>query len=114
MSRQLFCVAVFCLFFTAILSIRCYSNVNEQYFLLPDMKDCGPGETCQCAKYRFKCTKDDQACNETERSTAATKWMYTTIAKSTCESLKMPFTGASDVNCCSKNECNKPDHGIFT
>ncbi|CAF1141707.1 unnamed protein product [Rotaria sp. Silwood1] len=75
------------------------------------MKDCGPGEICTCAKYRFKCTKDDQACSKQEQSAEITKWAYIVTSKSVCSALQNPMSGASHVKCCLTNRCNQPDNG---
>ena len=73
------------------------------------MDDCGEGETCQCVKYRFKCAEDNTACTQNEQSSGVTKWAYATVAKSTCETLQNPASGASDVECCAEDGCNKPE-----
>jgi hypothetical protein len=75
------------------------------------MNDCGSGETCQCAKYLFQCTKDDQACNEQERLNNVKKWAYTIFPASLCQFLKTPLSGYEEVSCCSTTECNQPGSG---
>jgi hypothetical protein len=110
MYRQLFCAIVFSLFFVNIFCIRCYTTSDQQCILLPNMDDCGEGETCRCIKYRFKCTGDDTACTEKERLAGTIKWAYATVAKSTCETFKNQASGASDAKCCSTDGCNKPEY----
>jgi hypothetical protein len=110
MCRQLLCVIVFCLFFTNILSIRCYAIAGDQCLLMPNLDDCGAGQTCQCAKYLFTCTHGDQACNAAEQVLGTPKWAYVVLSQSTCDDLKNPASGASNVECCSTDKCNKPDN----
>ncbi|CAF4316717.1 unnamed protein product, partial [Adineta steineri] len=62
MCRRLLLTVIFSSLFVTILSIRCYTGTDRQCMLAPHMKDCGSDEICQCAKYRFQCTTDDQAC----------------------------------------------------
>jgi hypothetical protein len=111
MCRRLLFTLVFCLFFTTILSIQCYTGTDTQCMLAPDMNDCGSGETCQCAKYRFQCTQDDHACNEYEQSKHVKKWAYTIVAASTCQLLKTLPSVYEEVTCCSKKGCNLPNSG---
>ncbi len=111
MCRRLFFTVVFCLFFATTLSIRCYTGTTRQCILAPNMNDCSSGETCQCAKYRFQCTKDDQACDKREQLAQTKKWAYTIMGKSTCQMLQTPSSGYDDVTCCSTNGCNRPDNG---
>ncbi|CAF2934126.1 unnamed protein product [Rotaria sp. Silwood2] len=111
MRRRLLFTIVFCLFFVTTLSIQCYTGTDTQCVLAPNIQDCGPGEVCICVKYRFKCTNDDQACSQREQLTGVTKWAYTVVSKSVCEALKNPMSGASSVQCCSTNRCNRPDNG---
>jgi hypothetical protein len=111
MCRRLLVTLVFCLSFATISSIRCYTGTDEQCIFAPDMNDCGSGETCQCAKYRFQCTQDDQGCNKYEQSNNVKKWAYLFIAASTCQSLKTQPNLFEEVTCCSQNGCNQPNNG---
>jgi hypothetical protein len=111
MCHQLLFTLVFCLSFTTILSIRCYTGSDRQCTLAPDMNDCGSNETCQCAKYLFQCTQNDQACNECEQSNKVKKWAYTIFPTSKCQLLKTSSSGYEEVTCCSKKGCNRPDNG---
>ena len=76
--------------------------------LLPDMTDCGAGDTCRCASYRFQCTENDTACSKTEISSKAMKQAYIFTSKSNCEMMQHEGVHYSDVVCCSKDKCNKP------
>jgi len=108
---QLLFILVFCLSFITILSIRCYTGTDRQCALAPDKIDCGSNETCQCAKYLFQCTQNDQACNQYEQSNNVKKWAYTILPTSKCQSLKIPSNSYEEVTCCSKKGCNQPDNG---
>jgi len=79
--------------------------------LPPDTNDCGSGEKCQCVKYRFQCTQDDQACSKQEQSKNVKKWAYTILPASTCQYLKQFSSVYEDLTCCSTNRCNKPNNG---
>jgi hypothetical protein len=111
MCRRSFSTVVFCLFFTTILSIRCYTGTDRDCAYTANKDDCGSNEICQCVKYHFQCTQEDQACNENERTTGATIWGYKTIAKNECDSMQKPSSGYTDVMCCSTNGCNRPSMG---
>jgi hypothetical protein len=75
------------------------------------MNNCGPNQTCQCAKSRFRCSIDDNACTENEQSAKTIIWAYTIVSQITCETMKKPPTRYSDITCCSENRCNRPDTG---
>ncbi|CAF3428274.1 unnamed protein product [Rotaria sp. Silwood1] len=111
MCHRLLFTAVFCLFFTTVLSIQCYTGTDAKCSLTSDMKDCGSREACSCVKYLTKCTKGDQACSQWEQSTGAKKWIYSMIAKSMCNRLENVLIGISNVQCCSNNRCNRPENG---
>ena len=113
-SQLLFTLILFSLFFTNILSLQCYAGTDSECMLLPSMNDCGEGETCQCAKYRFKCTQGDEACTESEQLSGVTKWAYIITSKSTCETMKSASYSSiyQDVTCCSENKCNKPAKNV--
>jgi len=111
MYRQLLLIAVFCLFFPIILSIRCYTGTDRQCILTSNMSDCGSTEPCQCVKYLFQCTQDDQACTKHERLNNIKKWAYTILPANICRVLKTSSNGYEQVTCCSKSRCNQPDSG---
>ncbi|CAF1214562.1 unnamed protein product [Rotaria sordida] len=111
MRRRILFTIVFCLFFATTSSIECYTGTNTRCLLAPDMENCGSGEVCRCVKYRFKCTKDDQACSQREQATGVTKWAYSMISKNLCNRLENVLIGISNVQCCSTNRCNRPDNG---
>jgi hypothetical protein len=111
MGRQLLFTVVFCLLLTTVLSIRCYTGTDRQCLLAPDITDCGSGDTCQCAKYRFQCTEDDQACTKQEQLHKTTKWAYTIVASSTCQMILATPSVYEQAVCCSKNGCNRPASG---
>jgi hypothetical protein len=110
-SRRLLFTIVFCLSFITISSIRCYTGTDRKCILTPHKNNCSSNETCQCVKYIFQCTQNDQACNEYEQSNNVKKWTYTILPASKCQSLKTLSSGYEQVTCCSKNRCNQPDNG---
>ncbi len=110
--QLLFTLVLFSLLFTNILSLQCYAGTDTECMLMPPMNDCGEGETCQCAKYRFKCTQGDGACTESEQLSGVKKWAYILAAKSTCEAMKSAPEVYHDVTCCSHNKCNKPAKNV--
>lgn len=114
MHRKVFIGLLFCVFLASGSSLQCYTGTDAQCMLSNDMKDCGSDSACQCVKYRFKCTEDDQACTDEERSKGITKWAYTIVPKTTCEMMKSTKNIYSRVKCCSKNKCNKPNSGKCT
>ncbi|UJR08240.1 hypothetical protein I4U23_012513 [Adineta vaga] len=112
MYRRIFLfLVVFCFLFTNTLAIQCYTGTDRQCTLSPKTIKCGSDEPCQCAKYRFQCTKDDQACNQQEQTAQTKKWAYTIVSKSTCKTLQTATNVYEDITCCSKNKCNRPATG---
>ena len=109
--RLLFTTSFYLLFFTTVLSLRCYIGTDRDCVLSQKPHICGSNETCQCAKYRFQCTPDNQACNENEQSNGITKWGYKIVSKNECETMKTPSSGYNDVACCLTSECNRPATG---
>ncbi|CAF0991164.1 unnamed protein product [Adineta ricciae] len=61
------------------LAIRCYTGTDRQCILSPNTNDCGENETCVCAKYRFQCAANDQACTQHEQTVHMKKWGYVII-----------------------------------
>ena len=112
MTRQLLAsLVVFCFIVGNTLAIRCYTGTDRQCILSPNTNNCGENETCVCAKYRFQCTANDQACTQHEQTVQTKKWSYVIIGKSTCQSLRAAPSVYEDVTCCSKNGCNRPATG---
>lgn len=109
-SPSLLLILIFCVYFKTISSIRCYGGTDQQCIFMPDVKDCGPNK-CQCAKYRFPCTSNDQACTEQERVNQVKKWAYTVVSDATCEQLRLLPGVFEDLTCCSTNGCNRPKNG---
>lgn len=108
MYHRLLLITVLCSFFTTVLSVQCYEGTDTQCMLLPNMKDCGVGKQCHCARYRFTCTAYDQACNENETRNHAKKWVYTVTTKDACKAWKKSPMAYEKVKCCKRNKCNKP------
>lgn len=109
--RGLLCIALICLSLTTTSAIKCYLGTDQQCILGPDMNDCGEGEDCQCAKYRFPCTEDDHACNKQEQENHTKKWAYTIVSARTCQALESATDLFEQVSCCSTDGCNQPTSG---
>lgn len=110
MYRQLLFLIVFCLFFTTVLSLRCYGGTDRQCMLTSDKNKCYSNTTCYCAKYRFQCTPSDQNCSEYEQKNYVRKWAYGIVSDNACELLKKSRI-YEDAICCSTDGCNRPDSG---
>ena len=94
-----------------ISSLRCYTGTDKLCIVSFDTNDCGDGNTCQCVKYRFQCTSDDQACDAEEKSSGTIKWAYAVVSKSTCNQMKISYSGYMNTECCAKDKCNRPTSG---
>jgi hypothetical protein len=110
MCRRLLFIIVFCSFFATILSIQCYIGIDGECILSSNTQDCGTGETCQCAKYRFQCTEDDQGCTKNEQSSGVEKWVYAIVSENTCQMMKIARHLYKGITCCSTDKCNQPNN----
>jgi len=111
MYRQLLCAAVLCLLFSNAWSIQCYLGSDGQCLLPPDMNDCKLGETCLCAKYRYKCTADDLGCTQYEVLAGYTTWGYAKVNKEMCDVMRRYSSTYLDATCCAEDRCNQPNNG---
>ncbi|CAF4916262.1 unnamed protein product, partial [Rotaria socialis] len=89
-------------------SIQCYGGTDTECMLLPDMRDCGDGEVCQCAKYYFQCTQGDGACSQKEQSAGIMKWAYAPLGKNMCIEMQKYRNVYRNLTCCGTNGCNRP------
>ena len=109
--RRLLFITIVCLYLTSASAIRCYLGTDQQCMLGPDMDDCGSGEACQCVKYRFPCTEDDQACTKKEQENHTKKWAYTIVSANTCQAIESSPNIYEQASCCSTDGCNRPEGG---
>ena len=106
--RRLFFITIACLYLTTASAIQCYLGLDHQCMLGFDVTDCGSDDTCQCVKYRFQCTNNDQGCSPEEQANEVKKWAYIVIGANTCKLMESFPSYFEEVSCCSTDECNKP------
>ena len=104
-------VVVACTFLRVASSTRCYSGTDRECYLQSSSDACEPGQACQCAKYRFRCTANDTGCDEQEQSMGTIKWAYAFLTKDSCNEMRAATGLYMDVTCCSTDRCNRPAQG---
>lgn len=109
MYRQYLFATIFCLVLAETLSIECYVGANQYYQLGTETNSCTYGQSCTCVKFRYQCTTGDTLCTTLEQPNGAMVWVYSIIPKSACKLMEKDKTTFSNVKCCTKNKCNKPD-----
>lgn len=93
-------------------ALVCYLGVDTECMIGPNQKDCGAGEKCVCSKYQFTCSQGDQSCTLDEQIQQKSKWAYVVLSSTTCNAMKQAPMVYKNVQCCSKNKCNKPNRNI--